>query len=122
MAEKLLIVMMNTDPANPVEVSAPLFQATVAASMEYTVEVVFTGRTGELAHEGFAAQSYLHEGGMQSLYDLIKEAHEAGVTFKVCTPALGKWSGELIAEIEDTVGSAYLICEAMADSTVTFTY
>lgn len=122
MAEKLLIVMMNTDPADPIEVAAPLFQATVAASMEYAVEIVFTGRTGQLAQEGLAAQTLLHEGGGQSVYDLIKEAHEAGVTFRVCTPALGEWRGELIPEIEDAVGSAYVICEAMADTTVTFTY
>ena len=37
MADKLLIVMMNTNPANAIEVTAPLAQATVAASMEYEV-------------------------------------------------------------------------------------
>lgn len=121
MAEKLLIIMMNTDPENPMEVAAPLFEAAVAASMEYSVEIVFTGRTGELAKQGFAEQQHLHGSG-RTLYDLIKEAHEAGVTFKVCTPALGDWEGECIAEIDDTIGSAYVICEAMADGTVTFTY
>jgi predicted peroxiredoxin len=122
MADKLLIILMNTDPANSVEVTAPLFQATVAASMEYEVEIVLTGRTGELARQGFAAQSLLQEGSSRSVYDLMQEAHEAGVTFKVCTPALGGWEGDLIPEIEETIGSAYVICEAMADTTVTFTY
>ncbi len=121
MAEKLLIIMMNTDPENPIEVAAPLFEATVAASMEYAVEIVFTGRTGELAKQGFAAQHHLQTGG-RTLYELIQEAHEAGVSFKVCTPALGDWEGECIPEIDETIGSAYVICEAMADETVTFTY
>ena len=49
MADKLLIVMVNTDPTNPSELGAPFFQATVAAAMEYEVEVVMTGRAGELA-------------------------------------------------------------------------
>lgn len=34
MAEKLMIVMVNTDPGNPAELGAPFFQATVAAAME----------------------------------------------------------------------------------------
>ena len=38
MADKLMIVMVNTDPANPGELGAPFFQATVAAAMEYEVE------------------------------------------------------------------------------------
>ncbi len=122
MAEKLLIIMMNTDPAHPVELAASLFQATVAASMEYEVEIILTGRTGELARQGAAVNNRLQEGSSRTVYDLIKEAHEAGVTFKVCTTALEEGSGELIPEIGDTVGSAYLICEAMAEGTVTFTY
>jgi len=122
MAEKLVIVLMNTDPNHIAEVAAPLFQATVAASMEYDVEVILTGRSGELARVGFAASSRLQEDGSETIYDLIQEAYEAGVVFKVCMPAVEQWSGELIPEIDETIGSAYLIKEAMADTTVTFTY
>ena len=50
------------------------------------------------------------------------EAHEAGVRLKVCTPTLELWGEEIIPEIEETVGGAYLISEAMDDRTVTFTY
>lgn len=122
MAEKLLIIMMNTDPAHPVEIATPLFQATVAASMEYEVEIILTGRTGDLARQSVALNRQLQEGSSRTVYDLIKEAHEAGVAFKACTSALEEGVGELIPEIGETVGSAYLICEAMADGTVTFTY
>ena len=34
MAEKLIIVMANTDPRNGEELGAPIFQATVAAAMD----------------------------------------------------------------------------------------
>lgn len=122
MAEKLLLIMMNTDPTHTSEVAAALFQATVAASMEFDVEIVLTGRTTDLARPGFAEKLLLQEGSSQSVHGLIKEAHEAGVSFKVCASALGEWSGELIPEIGETVGSAYLISEAMTDTTVTFTY
>ena len=33
MADKLVIIMANTDPANGEELGAPIFQATVAAAM-----------------------------------------------------------------------------------------
>lgn len=122
MAEKLLIIMVNTDPTSPEELGAPFFQAVVAASMEYAVEVVLTGRAGELAKRGFAQQLRLKEDGSRSVYDLMREAHEAGVAFKVCTPALELWGTDLIPEIDETVGSAYVISEAMSDDTVTFTY
>ena len=55
-------------------------------------------------------------------YDFMKDAHEAGVKFKVCTPTLELWGEDLIPEIEETVGGAYVIAQAMDDDVVTFTY
>ena len=122
MADKLMIVMVNTDPANGSELGAPFFQATVAAAMDYEVEVVLPGRSGELAKKGVAEKLYVKEGSSKSVYDFIKDAHEAGVHFKVCTPTLDLWGDDLIPEIEETVGGAYVIGQAMDDDTVTFTY
>ena len=122
MAEKLLIIMVNTDPANSTELGAPFFQATVAAAMEYEVEIILTGRSGELAKKGVAENIYIQEGSSKSVYDIMKEAHEAGAKFKVCTPTLEIWGDDLIPEISETVGGAYVISEAMDDNTVTFTY
>ncbi len=122
MADKLLIIMVNTDPGNSSELGAPFFQATVAAAMEYDVEIIITGRAGELAKKGVAESIPLQEGQHRTVYDYIREAHEAGVTFKVCTPTLELWGDDLIDEIDETVGGAYLISEAMDDNTVTFTY
>lgn len=122
MADKLLIVMVNTDPRDGPELGAPFFQATVAAAMEYEVEVILTGRSGELAIKGVAEKLYVKEGSTKSVYDFIKDAHEAGVKFKVCTPTLDLWGQDLIPEIEETVGGAYVIGQAMDDDVVTFTY
>lgn len=122
MAEKLLIVLMNTDPKQITEVSMSLFQATVAASMEFGVEMIFTGRSAELARAGVAAATRLQEDRSETVYDLLQEAHEAGVVFKVCAQASEPWEDELIPEIDEIIGSAYLISEAMSDGTVTFTY
>ena len=122
MADKLIIIMVNTDPSNPSELGAPFFQATVAAAMEFEVEVILTGRSGELAKKGVAENLYVQEGSEKSVYGFMQDAHEAGVVFKVCTPTLDLWGDDLIPEIEETVGGAYVISEAMDDDTVTFTY
>jgi len=122
MADKLLIVMVNTDPNNSAELGAPFFQATVAAAMEYDVEIILTGRSGELAVRGVAEKLHIKPGSKQTVYDYIREAYEAGVKFKVCTPTLELWGDDLIPEITETIGGAYIISEAMDDNTVTFTY
>ena len=122
MADKLMIMMVNTDPANPSELGAPFFQATVAAAMEYDVEVILTARSGELAIKGVAEKLFVQEGSPKSVYDFMKDAHEAGVKFKVCTPTLELWGNDLIPEIEETVGGAYVIQQAMDDDVVTLTY
>ncbi len=122
MAEKLLIVMVNTDPKNGPELGAPFVQATVAAAMEYDVEIILTGLSGELAKKGVAENLYIQENSSKSVYDIMKDAHSAGVKFKVCTPTIEMWGDDLIPEISETVGGAYVISEAMDDDTVTFTY
>ena len=122
MAKKLVIVMANTDPRNGEELGAPLFQASVAAAMDYEVEVICTATSGRLMKKGVAEKLRVQEGSPKSVYDFIKDAHEAGVKFKVCTPTLELWGNELIPEIEETVGGAYVISQAMDEDVVTFTY
>ena len=122
MDKKLLIILANSDPENPEEFSAPLFQAMVAAAMSHRVEVIFTGLSAVLAVAGHAESVLLNVQGYRTVYDLIRGAHKAGVAFKVCTPALEMWGKELITEIDESIGAAYIIEEAMSDDTVTFTY
>lgn len=122
MADKLLIILMNTDPTNPSELGTPFLQASVAAAMEYEVEVVLTGRAGELAKPGVADKLRFTEDSTKTVYDLMKDASGAGAKFKICTSNLELWGEELIPEINETVGAAYIISEAMNDGTVTFTY
>ncbi len=122
MADKLMIVMVNTDPRNGPELGAPFFQATVAAAMEYEVEVIMTAGAGALAVKGVAEKLFVKEGSPKSVYDFMKDAHEAGVKFKVCTPTLEIWGSDLIPEVEETVGGAYVISQAMDDDVVTLTY
>ena len=77
MADKLLVILVNTDPRNGEELGAPFFQATVAAAMEYEVEVVCTATAGQLMKKGVAEKLFVKEGSDKSVYDFIKDAHEA---------------------------------------------
>ena len=122
MRNKLLVIMANSDPANPEEFGPPLFQATVAAAMSRDVEVVLTGLSGFVAIRGNAEKIEINTSNHRTVYDLIRDAHSAGVVFKVCTPTLEMWGENLIDEIDETVGAAYVINEAMEDDTVAFTY
>lgn len=122
MASKLLVVLVNTDPSRPAEAGAPFFLASVAAAMEYEVELAFSGGAAALAQRGVASAMYIREGSSKSVYDFIRDAHRAGVSFKVCNPAVELFSNDLIPEIDETVGGAWLISRAMDDDTVTFTF
>ena len=125
MSEKLLIVMANTDPRNGEELGAPIFQATVAAAMEYEVEVICTATSGQLMKKGVAESLFVKEGSPKSVYDFIKDAHEAGVVFKCCSPNLDLFDmteDDLIPECSGIVGGAYMIEEVMESDCKVLTY
>ena len=125
MAKKLLIVMANTDPRNGEELGAPLFQASVAAAMDYDVEVICTATSGALMKKGVAANLVVKPGSPKSVYDFIKDAHEAGVKFYCCSPNLDLFNmtkDDLIPECSGIVGGAYMIEEVMEGDCKVLTY
>jgi predicted peroxiredoxin len=126
MADKLLIILVNTDPRNPEELGAPFFQASVAAAMEYDVSVLCTATAGQLMKKGVADKLTVKEGSDKTVYDFIKDAHEAGVKFLCCSPNLDLFDmteDDLIPECEGIVGGAYLIEQVMEDEDLrTLTY
>ena len=116
MTRKLIIIMANSDPRNGEELGAPIFQASVAAAMEYDVEVVCTATAGKLMKKGVAERLLLKPGSPRTLYDFIKDAREAGVKFYCCSPNIDPYdtkSDELIPECGGIIGSAHLIEEIM---------
>lgn len=125
MTKKLMIVMANTDPRNGEELGAPIFQATVAAAMEYEVEVICTATSGRLMMKGVAEKLVVKPGSPKTVYDFIKDAHEAGAKFKCCSPNLDLFDmkeEDLIPECDGIVGGAYLIEEIMENDCKILTY
>lgn len=116
MADKLVIIMVNTDPRNGEELGAPFFQATVAAAMDYEVEVICTATSGQLMKKGVAEKLVVKPGSPKTVYDFIKDAHEAGVKFYCCSPNLDLFDmseDDLIPECAGIVGGAKVIEEVM---------
>ena len=118
MSNKLLIILVNTDPRNGEELGAPFFQASVAAAMDYEVEVVCTATAGKLMKKGVAEKLTVKEGADKTVYDFIKDAYEAGVKFYCCSPNLELFDmteDDLIPECAGIVGGAHVIEQVMED-------
>ncbi len=125
MAQKLIIVMANTDPRNGEELGAPIFQATVAAAMEFEVEVICTATSGRLMKKGVAEKLFIKPGSPKSVLAFIEEAHEAGVKFYCCSPNLDLFdmtAADLIPQCSGIIGGAYLIERVMQDDYKVLTY
>lgn len=125
MPQKLVIILANTDPSSSEGVSAPLFQASVAAGMNYHVEVICTGTAAKLLKIGTAESILLKPDETRSIYDFIKEAHSAGVRFFCSSPGLdvcAMHKEDLIPECSGVIGAAHFIEEIMSSDCRVLTY
>ncbi len=119
MAQRVLMTLLNTQPGNA---AAPIAQAAVAAAMGRDVCVVFTGEAGRIAIRGVAAAEDSADGTGRTLHHVIRDAVEAGVVFRICSPAVARFGDDLIPEIHEVVGAAWLMSQALEPDTVTLSY
>lgn len=122
MAEKLVVIILNSAPDASTELVEPIYHATVAASMDYSVEIILAGRAGELAIRGVANKIASSRKPDETIYDLMKEAYQSGVVFKASKFVVQKWGDNLIAEISEVVSGGYIIGEIMNSNVTTLTY
>jgi len=125
MSRRLLIVLLNTDPRNVEELAAPFYHASVAAAMDYEVDVVFTATAGKLLVKGVAEGLRVKATHPKTVYDWIKEAHEHGARLWAC-PAnldlLDVGSDALIPECAGMMGAATMIQDIMDGDCRVLTY
>ncbi|MBS9777684.1 MAG: peroxiredoxin [Gammaproteobacteria bacterium] len=122
MSERLLVVVTNSDPRNPCEIVEPIYNAMVAASMDYHVEMIFSGRAGEILVKGVAEEVPTLKDEDKSVAELLQDALNAGVVLKASKHLTTRWGDELIPEVEDIVGAGYIISEVMSNSTKNLSY
>ena len=125
MATKLVIIMVNTDRRNGEELGAPFFQASVAAAMDYEVDVVCAATAGKLMIKGIAEQLHVKPGHPMTVLDWIREAHGHGARFWACPANLDLFEvkeADLIPECGGLMGAATMIRGLMDDDCRVLTY
>ena len=125
MTQRLLIVLVNTDPRNVEELGAPFYYAAVAAAMDYEVDVLCTATAGRLMLKGVAEKLCVKPGEPKTVYDWIKEAHDHGARFWACPANLelfDKEESDLIPECKGLMGAAAMIQGIMDDECRVLTF
>ena len=125
MKRRLVIVLVNTDPRNPEELGAPFYHASVAAAMEFKVDVVCTATAGKLMRKGVAETLRVKPGSPMTVLDWIRQARDNGAQFWACPANLDLFDmtkDDLIAECSGLMGAAQLIEAVMSDDTRVLTY
>jgi predicted peroxiredoxin len=116
MTQRLLIVLVNTDPRNVEELGAPFYYAAIAAAMDYEVDVLCTATAGKLLLKGVAEKLCVKPGDPKTVYDWIKEAHDQGARFWACPANLelfDKAESDLIPECKGLMGAATMMQQIM---------
>ena len=119
MTQRLLILLVNTDPRNVEELGAPFYYAAVAAAMDYEVDVLCTATAGKLMFAGVAENLTIKQGDPMTVYGWIKEAHTQGARFWACPANLelfDKSEADLIPECSGVMGAAAMIQGVMDGS------
>ena len=119
MTNRLLILLVNTDPRNVEELGAPFYYAAVAAAMDYEVDVLCTATAGKLMFNGVAEALTIKQGAAMTVYGWIKEAHGQGARFWACPANLelfDKTEADLIPECSGVMGAAAMIQGVMDGS------
>ena len=122
MANKLVIIILNSNPENGAEILEPVYHATIAASMDYNAEIIFAGRAGELVIRGVAEKFPSMRRADETVYDLIKDAYQSGVVIKASKFVVQHWGDNLIAEVSEVVSGSYIVGEIMNGSVTTLSY
>lgn len=125
MTRKLLIVLVNTDPRNPEELGAPFYHATVAAALDYEVDVICAATAGKLMRKGVSENIQLKASNAKTVYDWIRDAHRQGARFWACPANLELFDMtevDLIPECNGLMGAAAMLQKIMSDDHRVLTY
>jgi hypothetical protein len=118
-----ILIVMTSGPKTPERCAAPFFFAQSAAAQEADVSMFFTMQGTLLLKQGVADTVLAVEGG-RPISRFIHDTLAAGVKFYVCAASLelnGMQSDELIEEVDNLVGSVFLITAGLdADLVLSF--
>jgi uncharacterized protein len=84
MADDAVLIIMTSGPDTPRRCATPFFFASLAAAMEYEVNMFFTIDGTLLLKKGLAETVYPKAGG-KPVSAFIQDALDAGVNFMACS-------------------------------------
>ncbi len=116
MTNRLVVLLVNTDPRHAGELGAPFYQAATAAALEYEVDVVCAAASAQLMRRGVAEHLYVKPGSPMSVHAFIKDAHGLGVRFWCCSASLALFDmteADLIPECGGVIGMAGILRDIM---------
>lgn len=125
MADKLVIMLLTIDPANPHHCGTPFFQAAAAAAMDVQVEIYFASRSVRLLKKGVAEAIFPSENRIKSVYAFMQDAAELGVKFFACGGALQAFEvtdETLIPECNGIAGGAAFMARVLDEDWKTLSY
>ena len=125
MATKLLIILSDFSQSaeqEALDIVEPIYYSIIAASMDYQVELIFTGPAGKFAVRGEAVKVLTQRRKDETIYDLIKDAYQSGVVLKASKFVVQRFGDNLIPEISEIVSGGYIVGEAMNPEIRTLTY
>ncbi len=110
-----VFIFMTSGPDTPQRCATPFYMANIAAVMDNDVKIVFQIDGVLLAKKGVPEKLKALEGG-KLIIDFLRDAKEAGVELYCCSAALdlhNMTKDDLIDEIDDVVGAAWMMDEAL---------
>lgn len=125
MDKKIVIILLNTDPAQPASLGTPFFQASAAAALDLEVEIYFTAQNIQLLHQGVADKLYPGKQKQKSIYSFMQDAHMAGVKFYACSGGMDDHeldASNAIPEMDGARGATALMAQLVENDTVTLSY
>lgn len=117
-----VLIIMTSGPDTPRRCATPFFMATLAAAMDYEVDMFFTIDGALLLVKGAADKIFPKEGG-RSAGGYLEDALDAGVNFKACSASMelhGLTKDDLIDEVEMVGGASMWQMADEASSVVSF--
>lgn len=122
---RLIVILVNTDARNPEELGAPFYHASVAAAMEFEVDIVCTATAGKLLRKGVADKLFVKDGSPMSVLDWMRQAKKNGARLWGCKANLELFDmakDDLIAECNGLMCAAEMMEIIMDDGTRVLTY
>jgi len=113
---KLAILLWSATPERPQLCATPFVHAAAAAAFDCEVEIHFAGPAVRLLVAGVADGLRPWPGSDTSIYQMLRQATNLGVSLRACAMAMGALVGDgeaLIPEYAGTIAASAFVARAL---------